>query len=487
MFDSTAVQTAETAALAVTAHHAALVQHEVELLQLAAHWADLHAEPPRERGRGARRLVLGGGPGTPEVDEFAAAELGLLQDTTTGSARRQMSDALDLRHRLPLLWSMVCAGGFRVWKARNVAAATHHLSLAAARQIDAALAPHIATLPWSRVETMLEGQIIAADPDAAQRRQELADAERFVRVGRKNEHGLRILIARANSGDVIYFMAMLNRIAEILQLEGDLETVEVRRSRAFGILAQPARALELLCRHRQDDNTDVASDSPNTDLPEDSGAPGESGAPDQRDVRLDVPESLARVAAKKLLPPATLHLHLSAEAVQQGQGVARVEQVGPVVLAKLRDLLAGCSVTVKPIVDPADGTGPVDAYEVPRRMRDHLVLRNPYEVFPFGQRESRPLDLDHTLAYRPPERGGGPGQTRPGNLGPLSRFNHRVKTHGGWRVRQPSEGLLVWRSPLGYISVVTNRGTIVLGRDAFATATWESAAFAERSRYVAAS
>ena len=462
-------------------HHRAICRHEVELLRLAAHWADLHAEPPREKGRGARRLVAGGGAGTPEVDEFAAAELGLLQDTTTASARRLMADALDLRHRLPRLWSMVCAGGFRVWKARSVAAATHHLSLAAARQVDEAVAPHIATLAWSRFETLLEGQVIAADPDAAQRRQELADAERFVRVGRKNEHGLRVLIARANSGDVIFFMAMLNRIAEILRLEGDLDAVEVRRSRALGILAQPAHALELLCRHRRDED--------GSDITAQPGEPAEADQPAEpasRDVRFDVPDALARIAATKLLPPATLYLHLSEEAMQAGQGAARVEQVGPVVIAKLRDLLAGCSVTVKPVVDPADGTGPVDAYEVPRRMRDHLVLRHPFEVFPFGQQESRGLDLDHTRPYRPPDWGGR-GQTRPGNLGPLARFNHRARTHGGWGVRQPSEGLLIWRSPLGYISVVTNRGTLVLGRDSFATATWESAAFAERSRYATAS
>ena len=88
MFDFDLPETAQEAAIVVTAHHRALVEHEVELLRLAAHWADLHAEPPRERGRGARRLVAGGGEGTPEVDEFAAAELGLLQDTTTASARR---------------------------------------------------------------------------------------------------------------------------------------------------------------------------------------------------------------------------------------------------------------------------------------------------------------------------------------------------------------------------------------------------------------
>ena len=99
-------------------------------------------------------------------------------------------------------------------------------------------------------------------------------------------------------------MAMLNRIAEILQVEGDLDTVEVRRSRALGILAQPARALELLCRHRHDDACRARS------------ATGPL-SPGSATYGSTCPNSLARVAARDLLPPATLHLHLSGEAVQR--------------------------------------------------------------------------------------------------------------------------------------------------------------------------
>ncbi|MGB7964501.1 MAG: hypothetical protein WCF12_16280, partial [Propionicimonas sp.] len=89
---------------------------------------------------------------------------------------------------------------------------------------------------------------------------------------------------------------------------------------------------------------------------------------------------------------------------------------------------------------------PVDAYEIPARIRRAVLLRHPWEVFPYSARPSPRLDLDHT---RPCRWDGTPGQTDPDNLGPLSRKVHRAKTRAGWRLRQPRPGLFVWRSPLG--------------------------------------
>jgi hypothetical protein len=113
-------------------------------------------------------------------------------------------------------------------------------------QVDAAVAGCIATLPWGRLETLLAAKIIEADPKAAEEQARIWEAERFVRTGRTGQAGLKLLIAKANAGDVIWFMATLNRIAEILRLQGDMDPADVRRSKAIGILAQPALALQLL-------------------------------------------------------------------------------------------------------------------------------------------------------------------------------------------------------------------------------------------------
>ena len=110
-------------------------------------------------------------------------------------------------------------------------------------QVDAAVARAITGLPWARFETLLAAKIIEADPRAGEERAKIWEAERFVRASGTNQNGLKLLIAKANAGDVTWFMATVNRIAEILRLQGDMESADVRRSKAIGILAQPALGL----------------------------------------------------------------------------------------------------------------------------------------------------------------------------------------------------------------------------------------------------
>ncbi len=73
------------------------------------------------------------------------------------------------------------------------------------------------------------------------------------------------------------------------------------------------------------------------------------------------------------------------------------------------------------------------------------------------------MDQDHTKPYIPPDDGGPPGQTSLDNLGPLTRRHHRIKTHRRWQVKQPFNGIFVWRSPHGRYYLVDHTGTHKLG------------------------
>ena len=504
MFDSEAggPDAATTLSLVSRAHHQVLEQ-ECALVELAAHWADLHypdSQPPpagkplpgREQGR------LLGGQGTPEVLEFAAAELGARMEATVGSARALMADALDLRHRLPELWQLICAGRVTSWRARKVAQATRHLSRDAAMHVDAAVAGLITALPWGRFETLLTAKIIEADPQAAEERAKIWEAERFVRAGRTGQSGLKLLIAKANAGDVIWFMATLNRIAEILRLQGDLESADVRRSKAIGILAQPAQALQLLWEFRNQHHPAAEPPQPDEPIDNEPAPPFEASPPAE-----ELPETAAGnlseaeppaespgpaliirpsgVDQRKLRPQVMLHIHLSHEALlaadlpRIGGGVGRLEGQGPVTLGQVRRFLGetACDVTVKPIIDPQD-TPAVDSYEIPRRIREAMFLRMPASCFPYAAGAQR-MDLDHTKPYLPPARGGPPGQTGVNVLGPMSRLEHRVKTHSRWQVRQPEPGVWIWRSPHQNYYLVTNAGTQQLGDGSFARRVWKAA------------
>lgn len=168
-----------------------------------------------------------------------------------------------------------------------------------------------------------------------------------------------------------------------------------------------------------------------------------------------------------------LYVHVSSEALAAGAGAVRFEDVGPVTVAQVRRWLAatGCDIRVQPVIDLADETA-VDAYEVPARLREQQRLRTPASCFPYSAATSRRMDLDHTVPYLSPARGGPPGQTKIGNLGPLTRREHRVKTHSRWRVRQPEPDTYVWRSPYGACFIVTRAGTLNLGDREFGQGVW---------------
>ena len=391
-------------------------QLEVAILAAAAHFADLHGTLPAADagGRvlpGAERLVALGGAGTPEVAEFAPAELAAAIGISHSAAMALIADALDLRHRLPLLWARVSAGEVRAWVGRKVADATR--------------------------------------------------------------------------------TATADRVASIDGAPSDADAPEL----------PPDPALD--------------GPSPATSFATAAGAcPSCLGTPDT-DGRTTGPGVTRPGAPWPGLPrtDATLYVHLTDQTLAAGDGIARVEGIGPVLAAQVRAWLQACEarVTVKPVIDVA-GQAPVDGYEVPDRLREAVHLLHPADVFPYATNTGRGLDNDHTLPYRhkrrrrpgdrpdhesPPDRDGPPdadgspdheippdadgspdivaapdeegppgGQTRIGNLNKLTRRHHRLKTHGGWQLAQPFPGIWIWRSPHGRHYLVDHTGTTPLGKTA---------------------
>jgi len=507
---------------AAEANEHTLITAEARRLQIAAHWADLHPGEGVAESRlpGTEHPVRLGGDGTPTVGDFAAAELGCVLRMSDGSAARLIADALDLRHRLRGVWAAARAGQVPAYQARRIAKATRHLTLEQTAAVDVRIAPSLGALPWGRVQTLLDAAIVEADPAGAEQQAAAAARERFVRLGRKSDHGLKLIIARATAGDAIWFKATVDRIADILGKQGDTDIMEVRRSKAIGILAQPAQALQLLCQHQDDDwdgptePTEPAEEPTEpTEPAEEPAEPVEEPAEDEfgfddalsqhdadqpaaEPARADADLTAAAAAdpprdsehrslqilpspfgPQRARPRAVVYVHLSVEALTAGTGVARVENVSPVLLGRLRMLLGeGCTIHLKPVIDLPAGHTPIDAYEIPASLREQLQLRYPADVFPYAAAVSRSIDLDHTIPYLSPDRGGPPGQTRLGNLGPHIRRHHNQKTHGGWQVRQPEPGTWLWRPPHRRIYLVNTSGTHPLGDTEFAQAIWRAAA-----------
>ncbi len=436
------------AAVAATQRQVNLAQ--AAQLRLAAHWADrndtvahpyLAGRPEGRRGR--ETLVQPGGDGTPEFAEFAAAELGAALRVSTVSAGLLLADALDLRHRLPLLWEQTQSGEVKIWVARRVATRTRRLCQAAAARVDVKVAPLAATVPYGRLEKILDAAVLAADPERAATDTAAAEAERGVWVGSDTNHGVATMFAKADAPDLAAIDRSLNTLARAMTMLGDTDGHDIRRAKALGVLADPGAALEL------------------TRLANESIPPRPSKQPDNAD-SADGGQQGTDPRRPCDLGPATLYVHISRESLAD-DGNARVEDLGPVLLEQVRRWLGHRTVRIRPVID-MDAIPAVDCYEVPARMGEAVRLRTPADFFPFSSSLSRRGDFEHTVPFIPPDQGGPPGQTAMDNLAHTNRRPHRIKTHGRWTVTQPRSGVWIWRSPHGSDYLVDTTGTTALGK-----------------------
>lgn len=424
-----------------------------EMLALAYEWAVAHPADrldTAEAGRpGRERATLYAGPGTPEVTEFAAAELGARMGRGTHVGRRHIAAALDLKLRLPLLWSRVQALEVRDTYAIHVAEATRSLSPAEAAWVDAEVAD--GRIPWSRFQTLVTGKVAAAAPAAAREREERAARARYARALKPlpgdQLAGMGTFVVRA---PVPVIDALDTAVTTLAARLADTLPTTVTESEDHPTLDDlRVHAVVLLA-------TGHAADADRLDM------------------------ELLDVDLRDLLPKATLVVHLHGGTVTdgihhppgrdldaEGQPLDRVARLqsrcgqAPVTETWLREVLGRYAhLEVLPVLD-IDGLAPVDAYEIPARHRRAVKLRHPVETFPWGSASatSPHTQVDHLVPWsRQP--GGGP--TAVDNLAPLATGHHRLKTHGDWQVSEPFPGIHLWRDPQGTTYLVDPSGTRVI-------------------------
>jgi hypothetical protein len=110
----------------------------------------------------------------------------------------------------------------------------------------------------------------------------------------------------------------------------------------------------------------------------------------------------------------------------------------------VQDYLTSLRVQMAPITrGHCDHTRAETGYQPSRALQHLIKVRNARCTAPgCGQPASR-CDLDHTVAW---DQG---GITCECDLAPLCRHHHRCKQSQGWKLEQPSPGVLRWRTPAG--------------------------------------
>ena len=389
---------------------------QAKQLWLAMRWADLHAvlTRPGAVGRGRERLVRLGGDGTPEVAEFAPAELGAVLATTDGAAKCLIGDGLDLRHRFPLLWRRVQDGWVEVWLARRIVQEARPLvEGGCGGKVDARIADLAGGLTWRRLKTIVAAAILAADPaKAADDAQEAASGV-GVFPDPESKDGYQGIFIKARAGDVTAFDAAVELIARALKTIGDTRPVQQRRASAVGILADPAAAHDLIAEAERVRNAQSQAAAARRAGDHESAEQLAATLPDGVQ-----PDGRCGRQSPFTFGTAVLYYHLSRETLDAmlagqpyaGAGVVRVEDIGPVILDQVQQWLGHANVVLKPVIDLAG-----DPTRRPLRDPTEDIGSHPadpiVDYFPYGTSTSRHQDCEHTDPFVPMNRGGRRPQT----------------------------------------------------------------------------
>ncbi|MBX9918807.1 HNH endonuclease signature motif containing protein [Mycolicibacterium frederiksbergense] len=109
--------------------------------------------------------------------------------------------------------------------------------------------------------------------------------------------------------------------------------------------------------------------------------------------------------------------------------------------AMLAELIAG-GATVKPLSEIVDLPAE-PRYRPSTALTAFVRMRAMTCSFPGCNRAAHRCDLDHLTPWPA-------GATHPGNLGPLCRLHHLVKTFGGWTPTAQPDGTTHWSAPTGH-------------------------------------
>jgi len=393
---------------------------EAGVLLAAVEWAALHAvTDPEQVATWRDTPVPLAGDGTPQVSEFAVIEFAVALGMSTDSGKRLVSEAMELAHRLPRHWARVQAGTLVAWKARWVAAATLDLAPDAAAFVDAQVAGFAHRVGTAQLRRLVDTAIARFMPEYAEERRLLAADQRHVTVetSQVSFNGTTVVHGELDLADALDLDEALRAGAAQLADLGSTESIDVRRAEALGLLARGQATLDL-------------------------AQPGADPRPARRDL--------------------TLYLHLDPTNPLTGE-IAEVEGRGLVTRTQIEQWLhlPDTKVTIKPVIDlnktsQTDKTLGTDAYAIPDRIREQVMLRDRTCAFPFCNRPARRNDVDHVNPYDPD---GPPRQTAVEKLASLCRMHHRLKTHSAWTYSVIEPGTYLWGSPHGYTYLRDPGGT----------------------------
>ena len=237
---------------------AALREGETDLVLLAVAWADAHPDLDAEREPWDRQEDHdpdAPDPRVPAVAWDAGAPFAAALGMSTSAGEAMIRDALVLRHLLPQVWERLLAHEIPVWRARRIAQTVLGRPDDVVAHLDEALAPVAEKVGPVTLDRLIDEAMLRLYPEERELAQLEALDARHVTLHEDSmtETGVGDMSIRGDWKDLHDFSETLSEIAARLAAadaaqDRPADSLDVRRSRAVGVLADPAAAAALLSR-----------------------------------------------------------------------------------------------------------------------------------------------------------------------------------------------------------------------------------------------
>ena len=338
-----------------------------------------------------------------EVCEDAAAEIRVALRWTRRATDAELSFALDMRQRLPIVFERLAAGAIDIRRAKAFDHHTRDLPASTARSIVDRVIDEAPGLTPGELSAKIRRLRVEAEPDQAKLRHDRSHADRRVVMEASPEGTANIHAFGLRADHAAEFMNCLHRTALHLKRDGDERTMDQLRA-------------------------DVLVD-----------LPGMASSDDQSTAR------------------SVVNLHVDLETLAGLRDTAGdLDGFGPVIGDIARQVAErhGDAVWEFTVEDARSGL-PMETgitrrrpNAAQRRMVRSLTRRC---VFPGCRMPASESDLDHTEPWADG------GRTTPDNLAPLCRHDHCIRHRSGWSYARRADADFEWQSPMGHRSTTSGR------------------------------
>jgi hypothetical protein len=443
--------------------------------EMSPEWSPLAGAPPTQTCVAGDELVMR--LGWPRVTAMKTVHRALVLDGMLGATR----EALEVGHLDPA-------------KAQVLTAELADLSFQVAHAVEDAVLPEADQCSVAELRQRVAREIRLVDPEGAASRRERARCTRKVSHPRPQPDGMASMWLVLDAADALRVDGVLTHAAKTAKALGDDRTLdqlradglrdlvvgdvpasdgpafEVHLSPGLPVPPEPRRSWNGATMTDRDGEVltrpvepiPIATLTPLDDAathPEpgviDTGSQAASPAP--APARRGCTRSSGRPGAEvRITIPASTLLGLDDQP-------AHLDGHGPIDAVQARALAIGGiwqRVVTDPLTDRVLDVGR-ERYRPPAALAELIRIRDKTCAAPGCRVPACACELDHTKEFHP-QPGGDPdaplGHTDADNLGPLCHRHHRMKTDGGFRLRQISPGLFEWITPTGH-RYLTRPGT----------------------------